>query len=108
MAHLFQLDPNFFFDCNNQDIPLVNLTEDADFDGVEDSVDDCPTTFGNSNMDRDGCPDSDGDGYSNPDPLEIADLVWTLADGADAFISEPTQWSDQDGDTYGDNSGVTS
>ena len=97
--------PQFFSIAINQDIPLVNLTEDADFDGVEDSVDDCPTTFGNSNMDRDGCPDTDGDGYSDPDPLGNNGPAWTLADGADAFISEPTQWADQDGDTYGDNVG---
>ena len=36
--------PQFFSIAINQDIPLVNLTEDA-LDGVEDSVDDCPTTF---------------------------------------------------------------
>ena len=39
-----------------------------------------------------GCPDSDGDGW------------W---DVQDAFPGEPTQWSDVDGDGYGDNeSGV--
>ena len=60
-------------------------------------------------MDRNGCSDTDGDGYSDPDPLGNNGPVWTLADGADAFISEPTQWADQDGDTYGDNvGGVTS
>ena len=28
---------------------------------------------------------------------------WTTANGADAFINEPTQWYDQDGDGYGNN-----
>ena len=40
--------------------------------------------------------------YSDPD------VGWTTANGADAFINEATQWSDQDGDGYGDNpAGVT-
>ena len=89
--------PQFFSLAINHDVPLVNLTLDADLDGVEDSLDDCVNTISNLNMDRTGCPDTDGDGYSNPDG------TWTTANGADAFINEPTQWADQDGDTYGDN-----
>ena len=38
-----------------------------------------PNFAGNSNIDRTGCPDSDGDGYSN------ADSAWTVANGADVF-----------------------
>ena len=75
----------------------MNLTLDADLDGVEDSLDDCLNTPGTSTIDRTGCPDTDNDGYSDPDG------TWTTANGADAFINEPTQWADQDGDTYGDN-----
>ena len=30
--------------------------------------------------------------------------MWTVADGADAFVMDGTQWADQDGDGYGDNS----
>ena len=89
--------PQFFSVAVNQETTLVNLTEDADFDGVEDGDDDCPNTYGTSTNDREGCPDSDGDGYSNPDG------TWTVNDGADAFPSESTQWSDQDFDGYGDN-----
>ena len=81
----------------NQETTLVNLTEDADLDGVEDDDDDCPNTYGTSTNDREGCPDSDGDGYSNPD------TTWTVNNGADAFPSESTQWADQDFDGYGDN-----
>ena len=89
--------PQFFSLALNQETTLVNLTEDADFDGVEDDDDDCPNTYGTSTNDREGCPDSDGDGYSNPD------ATWTVNNGADAFPSESTQWADQDFDGYGDN-----
>jgi hypothetical protein len=75
---------------------------DGDADGFGDNPsgnnpDACPFFFGNSSADRSGCIDSDGDGYSDPD------LVWLALHGADAFIDEPTQWSDLDGDGYGDN-----
>ena len=89
--------PQFFSLAMNAEYTLVNLTEDADFDGTEDSNDDCAFTPGTSTIDRVGCVDSDGDGYSNPTSN------WSITDGADAFISEPSQWSDQDGDGYGDN-----
>ena len=56
-------------------------------------------------MDRDGCPDTDGDGYSDPDPLGNNGPVWTLADGADAFISESSEWEYHYVDTYGQNVG---
>ncbi|MDP6325002.1 MAG: hypothetical protein QF684_05500, partial [Candidatus Thalassarchaeaceae archaeon] len=49
-----------------------------------------PNTPGNSTMDRLGCQDADGDGYSN---------------GGDVFIYEDTQWNDTDGDGFGDNNG---
>ena len=38
---------------------------DTDGDGVEDHLDDCPLSPGNSTVDRDGCPDRDGDGTSD-------------------------------------------
>ena len=90
--------PQFFSIAINQETTLVNLTEDADLDGVQDDDDDCPTDYGTSTADREGCPDSDGDGYSNPDS------TWTVNNGADAFPSIDTQWADQDFDGYGDNS----
>ena len=89
--------PQFFALALNQETTLVNLTEDEDLDGVIDDDDDCVSTYGTSSVDREGCPDSDGDGYSNPDG------VWLVSNGADAFPSEPTQWADQDFDGYGDN-----
>ena len=51
---------------------------DADGDGVDDISDDsCPTVWGDSLNDRLGCPDTDGDGYSDPihlGPLPMAQM----------------------------------
>ena len=74
---------------------------DIDEDGYGDESDgidgdDCVTVYGNSTLDRRGCLDSDGDGWSNPDSN------WNSALGADAFPLEETQHVDQDGDGYGD------
>jgi hypothetical protein len=76
--------------------------EDADGDGYGDNTsgneaDACPSIPGNSTIDRFGCMDSDGDGYSNPD------ISWGFDMGGDAFPNEPTQWADADGDGYGEN-----
>jgi len=57
----------------------------------------CPLTPGSSTIDRFGCPDSDGDGYSDPDS------TWQIVDGADNFIEDSSQHSDRDGDGFGDN-----
>jgi hypothetical protein len=67
-------------------------TYDSDGDGIPNTSDDCPQTYGDSTIDQTGCPDSDGDGYSN---------------SGDAFPNEPSQFSDYDDDGCGDNpSGV--
>ena len=67
--------------------------EDSDDDGYGDHQsgflpDDCPFYWGDSVSDRRGCPDQDGDGWS---------------DLGDDFWREPTQWKDTDGDGFGDN-----
>nr|MCS5535991.1 thrombospondin type 3 repeat-containing protein [Candidatus Poseidoniales archaeon] len=49
----------------------------------------CPSIAGNSTLDRFGCLDSDSDGWS---------------DEGDSYSMDATQWSDLDGDGYGDNS----
>jgi hypothetical protein len=59
-------------------------------------VDDCPSVDGDSRFDRMGCPDSDGDGWSDPD------VNWTVSNGADAFPTHPLAWLDTDGDGYTD------
>ena len=76
---------------------------DSDFDGFGDNIsgtngDHCPNENGFSTIDRKGCRDSDGDGYSDP-----TDDEWTTENGADFFIRDASQWSDSDGDGYGDN-----
>jgi len=72
---------------------------DADLDSYDDALDDdCPLIWGNSTIDRIGCIDTDGDGYSD------GDLNWTVVNGSDAFPLEVSQWLDSDGDGYGDNS----
>ncbi|MGB0594360.1 MAG: thrombospondin type 3 repeat-containing protein [Poseidonia sp.] len=75
---------------------------DADGDGYGDNSegttpDECPTVAGTSTLDRLGCLDTDSDGYSDPDSM------WDTESGADAFTDDATQWSDFDGDGYGDN-----
>ncbi len=85
----------------------VTQWADADSDGFGDNAqgitpDDCPTVPGTSTLDRLGCFDADEDGYSN------ADSTWYTEDGADSFPSDATQWSDFDGDGFGDNWGNSS
>ena len=59
--------------------------QDSDNDGYGDNPlpafqgDACPNTYGTSFQDRFGCPDGDGDGYSNE---------------GDTFPSDVTQWAD--------------
>jgi len=80
---------------------------DVDGDGYGDNQGDnvwrpdaCVTTPGTSSRDRWGCPDSDGDGSSDPN-IELGWLPHP-AGAADAFPDEPTQWEDADGDGFGD------
>ena len=90
-------------------------TYDSDGDGIPNTSDDCPQTYGDSTIDLTGCPDNDGDGYSNSgddfpdDPSQFSDYD---GDGcgdnpsgvnADAFPYDTTQCTDSDSDGYGDN-----
>ncbi len=75
---------------------------DTDGDGYGDNPlgntpDSCPEVAGFSKLDRFGCLDTDFDFYSNPDS------TFTAQDGADALPNDGTQWSDLDGDGFGDN-----
>ena len=69
-------------------------SNDFDGDGFVDTpdghgiIDDCPADYGLSKEDRKGCPDSDGDGWS-----DVSD--WNNRDS--------TQWKDSDNDGFGDN-----
>ena len=85
----------------------ANQSADTDDDGFGDNHlapggDDCPNQFGTSTVDRSGCTDSDGDGYSDPSS------TWTISFGADWRSNDATQWQDTDGDGYGDNWGDSS
>ena len=63
---------------------------DDDNDGFYDDIDHCPVNAGTSNLGSQmGCSDFDEDGY---------------ADSIDEFPTEITQWSDLDGDGFGDES----
>ena len=78
---------------------------DTDGDGFGDNLDGfngdyCPNIAGDSNQDRKGCIDTDGDGYSNIDEF------WTQYSGGDVYPQDSTQWADSDGDGYGDNPGT--
>jgi hypothetical protein len=80
---------------------------DTDGDWVGDEPfttrsDGCIYRHGNSIWDRLACPDSDGDGWSDPDPDWPACFA---GEGyGDAWPEDPSQWCDSDGDGYGDNS----
>ncbi|MGB2236707.1 MAG: WD40 repeat domain-containing protein, partial [Candidatus Poseidoniaceae archaeon] len=45
-------------------LPMASAA-DSDGDGIDDSSDDCPYSYGDSSVDRSGCPDRDGDGTSD-------------------------------------------
>lgn len=88
---------------------------DSDGDGYGDNIggtrgDACPDTFGNSTVDRYGCLDTDGDGWSDAGdgfPTDKDRWIDTDNDGYedsfDAFPFDPTQWNDTDEDGFGDN-----
>ena len=84
---------------------------DFDSDGVLNANDDCPEVAGTSTQDQNGCPDDDGDGYSNSgDAFPNDVLEWADTDGdgvgnnADAFPNDSSETEDSDGDGVGDNS----
>ena len=104
----------------------IDEDQDDDSDGVLDFTDDCPIIWGNSTLDRLGCIDTDGDGYSdNGDFMPNDSSQWVDSDGdgygdnhfydvdpttglfvnqsGDGSPNDPEQWEDMDGDSYGDN-----
>jgi hypothetical protein len=86
-------------------IPMVmdGLIWDTDGDGYGDSItgnqgDSCPKLRGTSILDRLGCRDTDGDGWSDPTDTWQAHPFGL----ADSFPNEALQWRDSDGDGFGD------
>ena len=92
----------------NDDLPTDSTQwVDSDGDSYGDNLDgnnpdSCTTIAGTSILDRFGCLDLDGDGYSS------ADDDFSILDGADSFPTDSTQWADWDDDGYGDNWGNSS
>jgi hypothetical protein len=86
---------------------------DFDSDGIPNANDDCPEVVGNSTQDVNGCPDDDGDGYSNSGdafPNDVSEWMDSDGDGvgdnADAFPNDASEEADTDGDGVGDNADV--
>ena len=85
-------EPKFSIECEDyaDAFPFDNTQWcDSDGDGFGDNPlgnqsDDCVGEYGKSYQDKFGCPDDDGDGWSNYP--------------GDAFPNDPTQWNDSDGD----------
>ena len=79
-----------FFVQNEQELWANDIDRDGfnTTDSGDGIVDDCPTTYGDSTIDRVGCADLDGDGVSNLN---------------DEWPFDPSQALDTDGDSYGDN-----
>ncbi len=83
---------------------------DTDKDGFGDNLDGdnpdyCINSEGYSTIDRLGCKDSDGDGYSDSTSSWNIDRWDTFSLGPDMFENDATQWRDSDGDGLGDNWG---
>ncbi|MDC3298164.1 hypothetical protein OAU99_02180, partial [Candidatus Poseidoniaceae archaeon] len=119
----FKNDPAEWSDTDGDDVGdnsdefPTDATQQYDTDGdtygdeeFGNAGDSCPTAYGNSTIDRYGCLDSDGDGWSDEgddfpnDPTEYLDSDSDgYSDSSDDFPFDPTQWTDSDGDGYGDN-----
>ena len=103
-------------DVEDNEHPLSSTFEfidqnDFDSDGILNANDDCPEVAGTSTLDQNGCPDDDGDGYSNSgDAFPNNVLEWADTDGdgvgdnTDAFPVDSSETEDSDGDGVGDNS----
>jgi len=101
-------------DSTGTDIDASGCDEfqrDTDGDGVIDDADDCPDTQAGYPVDSVGCfdedavdEDLDGDGYFGEYTFEIDDGTGLrINQQGDAFPLDETQWSDIDGDGFGDN-----
>ena len=102
---------------DNSDAFYLDATQQSDTDGDNygdeefgNAGDSCPTVYGNSTIDRYGCLDTDGDGWSDAgddfpnDPSEYLDTDGdNVPNHLDEFPFDPTQQTDSDGDGYGDN-----
>ena len=102
---------------DNSDAFPLDATQQSDTDGDNygdekfgNAGDYCPEIYGNSTIDRYGCIDTDGDGWSDEgddfpnNPEEYLDTDGdNVPNHLDEFPFDPTQQTDSDGDGYGDN-----
>ncbi len=98
------VDGDDWSDSGDYDLDDPTVWSNIDGDEYPDqggstTLDSCPNEFGTSWLDRLGCADPDGDGWSSADggwfihPLGLAD----------SHPTDASQWRDRDGDGYGDN-----
>ena len=112
-------DLNWTVDNGSDAFPkAISQRNDTDGDGYGAKStgyagDQCPSVWGNSTIERLGCPDNDGDGLSNgdddcPNSNNTIGSIDTDGDGCfdseDAFPDDDTENEDSDGDGIGDNS----
>ncbi|MBJ99676.1 MAG: hypothetical protein CMB48_01530, partial [Euryarchaeota archaeon] len=93
LFYLPDIDEDGFADYIDDFMNDPTQNSDVDGDGFGDNPagnnpDGCVSQFGNSSIDVFGCPDYDGDGWSN---------------NGDQFPGFPSQWADSDWDGFGDN-----
>ena len=103
-------DGDGWSDVNDSHPSDITEWNDTDMDGIGDNSDICVDEFGNSTIDRLGCLDTDGDGWSDAgDDFPADETEWVdsdmdgIGDNSDIFPNEPTQWEDSDSDGFGDN-----
>ncbi len=122
MSGIYCVVVNLYSDVNVQligDSDCFSLTLDDDNDGVSNEYDLCANTTAGASVDQYGCElsqkDTDGDGYNDLiDAFPFDSSQYSDMDGdgygddptgnsPDAFPLDGSQWDDQDGDGYGDN-----
>ena len=122
MSGIYCAVVNLYSDASVQligDSACFSLTLDDDNDGVANEYDLCANTTAGATIDQYGCElsqkDSDGDGYNDLlDAFPFDNSQYSDMDGdgygddptgnsPDAFPLDSSQWDDQDGDGYGDN-----
>jgi len=118
-------DTSSFTDMNDFDAAIDNLVvslngisadPDSDGDGIVDTLDQCPSTPNNTQVNAEGCPDRDGDGIvdtldqcpSTPNNTQVNAEGCPdrdgdgIADTDDAFPDDASEDGDSDGDGVGD------
>ena len=111
-------DNNSLNATNPDQFPFLEaVATDNDLDGYPDEwtdlyngtnnngmvLDGCLDEWGNSTSPVPGCIDSDGDGFRDAYSYSLDDETGLRVNQqGDAFREDPTQWSDEDGDGFGD------